>query len=77
MYLPLCLPVTSSTMLDRRRMTPHQKVAHMPHRETTKSLGWSCWRTAALVEPITHHPLRHSAHLSVDAWKRTCSVAAM
>jgi len=35
--LPLCLLVTSSMILDRRKMTAHQKVAHVALRGTSQS----------------------------------------
>ena len=67
-YLPLCLLVTSSIILDRIKTTPHQKMAHMPDLGTTQCPGRIC-RTAAPVMHITDllHPLSRSADHSLDA----------
>jgi len=60
-------------ILDKMKMTPHQKVAHMPLLETIQSPDRSC-RTAELVDRIAgpFHSLRRSPNhsLYLIMWNR-------
>jgi len=60
-YLPLCLLVTRSIILDMIKMTAHQKIAHMLSLGTIQSPRCS-GRVASLLVRITDlpHPLWRS-----------------